>query len=85
MGLFRSAGSDRSRRFGFFAIALVGMSFIVAADLSAQFTEFGKNKVQYSEFDWRILAGKHIDLYYYPEEEEIAYPVSYTHLTLPTN
>ncbi|MEA2062514.1 MAG: BamA/TamA family outer membrane protein [Gemmatimonadota bacterium] len=49
------------------------MVLVFAAGLSAQFVEFGKNKVQYSDFDWRILAGEHVDLYYYPEEEEIAY------------
>ncbi|MFH1068664.1 MAG: BamA/TamA family outer membrane protein [Candidatus Glassbacteria bacterium] len=44
-----------------------------ASGLPAQFEGFGKNKVQYSDFGWRVLAGEHIDLYYYPEEEEIAY------------
>ena len=73
MGLICSAGSNISHRLWFCAVALILVSFLAAADLGAQLTGFGKNKVQYSEFDWRILAGKHIDLYYYPEEEEIAY------------
>ena len=47
--------------------------FLSSQGLFAQFDFFGKNKVQYSSFEWRILAGEHIDLYYYPEEEEIAH------------
>ncbi|HUU30169.1 MAG TPA: BamA/TamA family outer membrane protein [archaeon] len=55
------------------AVGFICLFFFYALDLTAQFVPFGQNKVQYSEFDWRILAGEHIDLYYYPEEEEIAY------------
>jgi hypothetical protein len=33
---------------------------------------FGKNKIQYREFDWQILAGPNVDVYYYPEEEDVA-------------
>jgi WD40 repeat protein len=35
--------------------------------LSAQY--FGKNKVNYDKFDWRIYKSAHFDVYYYPEEE----------------
>ena len=35
--------------------------------LGAQY--FGKNKVNYDEFDWRIYKSPHFDVYYYPEEE----------------
>jgi hypothetical protein len=45
---------------------------LVAASAQAQTVPFGKNKIQYEDFDWRILSGEHIDLYYYPEEEEVA-------------
>jgi hypothetical protein len=38
----------------------------------AQFGLFGPNKVQYRRFDWRVLRGEHVDLYYYPEEDELA-------------
>ena len=37
----------------------------------AQFGYFGQNKIQYRRFDWRVLRGEHVDLYYYPEEEEL--------------
>src|SRR5438067_1757130 len=43
----------------------------VASPLSAQFGYFGQNKIQYRKFDWRVLRGEHVDLYYYPEEEEL--------------
>ena len=38
----------------------------------AQTVPFGKNKIQYRDFDWRIMPGQHIDVYYYPEEEDVA-------------
>jgi hypothetical protein len=41
------------------------------APLAAQFGSFGQNKIQYRKFDWRVLRGEHVDLYYYPEEEEL--------------
>jgi Tol biopolymer transport system component len=34
---------------------------------SAQY--FGRNKVQYERFDFKVLATDHFDIYYYPEEE----------------
>ena len=30
---------------------------------------FGRNKVQYQKFDFKILKTKHFDIYYYPEIE----------------
>ena len=38
----------------------------------AQFGAFGQNKIQYRHFDWHVLRGAHVDLYFYPEEEELA-------------
>ena len=38
----------------------------------AQFGFFGQNKIQYRDFDWRVLSGAHVDVYYYPAEERIA-------------
>ncbi|MGI9075996.1 MAG: DPP IV N-terminal domain-containing protein [Gemmatimonadaceae bacterium] len=38
----------------------------------AQFGAFGKNKIQYHDFDWHVLKGVHVDVYYYPAEEAIA-------------
>ena len=42
------------------------------AGLEAQFFTFGQNKIQYRKFDWRIMRGAHVDLYYYPAEADLA-------------
>src|SRR5258708_26872406 len=42
------------------------------AGAAAQFGYFGQNKIQYRDFAWHVLRGEHVDLYYYPEEEELA-------------
>src|SRR5688500_15959080 len=36
--------------------------------LPAQY--FGRNKVQWEQFDWQVLKTEHFDIYYYPEEEK---------------
>jgi hypothetical protein len=33
--------------------------------------QFGKNKVQYREFDWKIYRSPHFDVYYYTESDEL--------------
>lgn len=33
---------------------------------------FGRNKVQYTNFDWQVMQTEHIDLYYFPEEKDLA-------------
>ncbi|HEX7400787.1 MAG TPA: hypothetical protein VF369_01290, partial [candidate division Zixibacteria bacterium] len=33
---------------------------------------FGKNKVQYTTFDWQVLTTRHFEIYFYTEEEELA-------------
>lgn len=33
---------------------------------------FGKNKVQYTEFDWQVMTTEHFRIYFYEEEAEIA-------------
>ena len=45
---------------------------LVPLVVQAQTVPFGKNKIQYENFQWRILPGDHIDVYYYPEEEDVA-------------
>jgi Tol biopolymer transport system component len=47
-----------------FAFAFVALCGVQTAD--AQY--FGRNKVQYEKFDWRILKSDHFDLYFYPAE-----------------
>jgi len=35
--------------------------------------QFGKNKVQYKDFEWRTVQTEHFDVYYYEGEEESAF------------
>lgn len=37
---------------------------------------FGQNKIQYSNFDFKVLETEHFDVYYYPIEREAAYDVA---------
>jgi hypothetical protein len=45
------------------ALLILGNAF----PCSAQY--FGRNKVQYETFDFKVLTTEHFDIYYYPEEE----------------
>ncbi len=45
---------------------------IFSVQLSAQFLPFGRNKIAYTNFDWRVLKTEHFDIYYYPEMAELA-------------
>lgn len=38
----------------------------------AQGYYYGRNKVQYTDFDWQVMETEHFDIYYYPEMAEIA-------------
>jgi hypothetical protein len=51
--------------------AVLGL-LLAPAPAAAQFGLFGPNKVQYRRFEWRILRGPHVDLYHYPEADELA-------------
>lgn len=54
------------------AVVLLGL-FVTMPDVAdAQFLPFGRNKVQYTDFDWQILRTEHFNIYYYPEMEELA-------------
>jgi Tol biopolymer transport system component len=50
------------------AAALLLLAVLLPAPAAAQ---FGKNKVQYDHFDWKIYHSPHFDVYYYPEEEAL--------------
>src|SRR2546429_6282188 len=50
---------------------VIALAIVLPSSLPAQFGYFGQNKIQYRRFDWRVLRGEHVDLYYYPEEEEL--------------
>lgn len=48
-------------------ISLMAFLFTASAiqEASAQFFNFGKNRVQYEEFEWRFIETDHFDVYYY--------------------
>lgn len=48
------------------------LSLLFLQSVSAQFYYFGRNKVQYTEFDWHVLKTEHFDIYYYPEMKDLA-------------
>ncbi|MCR4418319.1 MAG: hypothetical protein NUV92_11335 [Ignavibacteria bacterium] len=53
-------------------IEVLSLVLIFAASVEAQFTYFGRNKVQYDTFNWQVIKTEHFDIYYYPEFTEIA-------------
>ena len=54
-------------------LCIVILSLGLCADeLAGQLYRFGKNKVQYDEFEWRKMDTPHFDVYFYPQEEELA-------------
>ncbi len=52
--------------------AWLALLVLVPTAGTAQFFAFGKNKIQYRKFEWRVLKGPHVDLHYYPEEADLA-------------
>ncbi|MGD9898168.1 MAG: BamA/TamA family outer membrane protein [Calditrichaceae bacterium] len=46
--------------------------FLDVSIVSAQGFYYGRNKVQYTDFNWQVLKTAHFDIYYYPEMEDIA-------------
>ena len=55
-------------RFPYFLV----FSLIAWQGASAQFYDFGRNKVQYTNFEWKVLQTEHFDIYYYTEMKELA-------------
>jgi len=47
------------------------MLFLMTSFTTAQYY-FGRNKIQYNQFQWHILKTRHFDVYYYPEMESLA-------------
>ncbi len=58
------------RRIGMAVLLLAALP----AALSAQY--FGRNKVQYGRFDFKIIQTEHFDVYYYPAEREAALDIA---------
>ena len=43
-----------------------------ALQLNAQYYFFGRNKVRYEKFDWKVIKTKHFDIYYYGRFRQMA-------------
>ncbi len=54
------------------AACLLGLCAALYGSAAAQTVPFGKNKIQYQDFDWRIISSAHVEVYYYPQEEAVA-------------
>ena len=62
-------GPSTLRRVAGAALAVLALG---AGALSAQYNNyFGKNKIQYRDFDWEIYHSPHFDIYYYAAEKDL--------------
>ena len=59
------------RRFITWSVFGLILILLFAVPGQAQFY-FGKNKVQYTHFDWQVMETEHFNIYFYSDEEEIA-------------
>ena len=52
------------------ALSMVAILFVLPAwqTTQAQQVYFGKNRVQYEDFDWRYIESEHFDIYYYDQK-----------------
>jgi Tol biopolymer transport system component len=62
--------SRRSSWARFVLGALLAGAVTGALPIPAHGQYFGRNKVQWEKFDYRVLKTEHFDVYYYPEEEQ---------------
>ena len=52
-----------------YARSRVSRSLAIPVAARAQGGYFGRNKVQYRKFEFKVLKTEHFDIYFYPEEE----------------
>jgi Tol biopolymer transport system component len=67
-------------RLGIFTCALLFFllqSFSSVAQMSQD--QFGKNRIQYKKFEWKLVSTENFDIYYYFEGESLA-PIAATHV-----
>ncbi len=50
---------------------IIAFLLLFSASVHGQYY-FGKNKVQYTDFDWRVLTTSHFEIYFHAEEQEVA-------------
>lgn len=56
-----------------FIVTVLTAGFAGVLPSNAQYNyHFGRNKIQYDDFDWKVMKTEHFDVYYYPEMLELA-------------
>ena len=58
-----------------YRLSLIILIFLLLSSIDsgiAQWFYYGRNKVQYNDFEWHILKTQHFDIYYYQEMEDLA-------------
>src|SRR5688572_16793835 len=50
-------------------LSVITLLVLISTAAHAQY--FGRNKVQWEKFDFRVLRTEHFDIYYYPDEEPV--------------
>jgi len=58
------------------ATSVILLTLLLFGFANAQYY-FGQNKIQYTDFDWQVLTTEHFNIYFYPEEKEIAETAAY--------
>ncbi len=51
---------------------LIILIALLSTGINAQYYSFGRNKVQYEKFNWKVLRTKHFNVYYYGEMSQVA-------------
>ncbi len=57
-------------RFTSVRILIAALAVVLFCPPTAEAQYFGRNKVQWEDFDFKVLETEHFDIYYYPAEEE---------------
>ena len=52
-------------------IVILIVLLVLSSGINAQFY-FGKNKIQYTDFEWRVMITDHFKIYFYTAEEDVA-------------
>ena len=68
-----SAGRSMIRLRPRFAVAFIPLLALAVSVPAGAQDYFGRNKVQYETFDWRILKSEHFDNFFYPPESTIVH------------
>jgi len=58
-----------------FRFVLLGLLVVLFLPLPAQAQYFGRNKVQWESFDFKVLQTEHFDIYYYDQEADVVHDI----------